>query len=102
VAGNVLKVLWTPAGVIVDLGETIAKEAMRRVVPVVVEFSIRNANPGGADLGFSSEIFRGSMDTASEQLEFIKVRLRELADQQRQLDDGLETQPSNMAFPEAA
>ena len=102
VAGNVLKVLWTPAGSIVDLGQTIAKEALRRVVPVVVEFSIRNANPGGADLGFSSEIFRGSMHAASEQLEFMKVRLRELADQQRPLDDGLEDQPSNMAFPEAA
>lgn len=102
VLGKVLKIVWAPAGLVIDLAGKVVDEAAKRALPVVIEFSIRNFREGGADLGFTSEIFRGTLDDAGEQIRLMESRLGEMAHAERRIDVLPGFRQSNLSMPEAA
>jgi len=97
-AGKVLRVTWRPGAEQESIvsGE-IAAEVGNRDTQAVVEFSIRNEADAGSDLGFNSEIFRGKLSEAAEQLNWLGAELKAVSAR-----EGTGWEPSTLSFPQAA
>jgi hypothetical protein len=97
-AGKVLRVTWRADGEQeTSVSGEIAAEVGNRDTQAVVEFSIRNEADAGSDLGFNSEIFRGKLAAAGEQLDWLGAELKAV-----RAREGSDWEPSTLSFPQAA